>query len=202
VAADIRLLCIHQTVEGAQVGPSDYTFRRGPEVINGADVPGDFTAVLAGHIHRTQTLTHDLAKVPLGAPVIYPGSVERTSFAERHEEKGYVMLTVGVSGPKARQLTDVSFVPLPARPMIDLVLEPEYLGDEALDGYLRAQVQTLDPHAIVRVRLDGPTPDAVRGRLSAAYLRALAPPTMNISLALRHPSKSSQSGPEQRSIRG
>jgi exonuclease SbcD len=184
VAADFHLLCMHQTVEGAQVGPSNFTFHRGPEVINGEDVPGAFTAVLAGHIHRAQVLTHDLAKEPLAAPVIYPGSIERTSFAERHEDKCYVTLTVGVSDKEWGQLKEVSFVPLPARPMIDLVLELESLGDQALDKHLRAQLQALDPQAIVRVRLNGSTPDAVRGRLSAAYLRALAPPTMNISLAL------------------
>jgi exonuclease SbcD len=49
---DIQLLCLHQTVEGAKVGPSDYTFRRGPDVIRGSDIPAEFDAVLCGHIHR------------------------------------------------------------------------------------------------------------------------------------------------------
>ena len=57
--ADLRLLCIHQTVEGSQVGPSDYTFRKGPDVIRGQDIPADFAAILCGHIHRGQVLTKD-----------------------------------------------------------------------------------------------------------------------------------------------
>ena len=88
VAADLRILCMHQIVEGAQVGPSNYFFRSSPEVIHGRDLPGDFDAILCGHIHRAQVLTHDLASRPFAAPVIYPGSVERTSFAERDEKKG------------------------------------------------------------------------------------------------------------------
>ena len=39
-AADICLLCLHQTVEGAKVGPSGYTFRRGKDVVRGRDIPG------------------------------------------------------------------------------------------------------------------------------------------------------------------
>ncbi len=90
--ADLRLLCVHQTVEGAQVGLGNYTFRSGADVVRGCDVPSGFAAVLSGHIHRRQVLTHDLGGQPLAAPVFYPGSVERTSFAERDEPKGYVWL--------------------------------------------------------------------------------------------------------------
>ena len=43
--------------------------------------------MLAGHIHRHQVLTQDLGGRPLGAPVFYPGSVERTAFAEEGESK-------------------------------------------------------------------------------------------------------------------
>ncbi|HNW60255.1 MAG TPA: metallophosphoesterase, partial [bacterium] len=78
-AADIRLLCMHQTVEGAQVGVQNYTFRAGDEVIRGSDIPAGFTAVLSGHIHRHQVLTRDLAGRRLNAPVYYPGATERTS---------------------------------------------------------------------------------------------------------------------------
>ncbi|MCJ7626326.1 MAG: hypothetical protein MUO76_22775 [Anaerolineaceae bacterium] len=85
-AADIHILCMHQTVEGAQVGPSDFTFRYGADIIQGRDISDDFCVVLSGHIHRSQTLTHDLRGDHLAAPVVYPGSVERTSFAERYED--------------------------------------------------------------------------------------------------------------------
>jgi DNA repair protein SbcD/Mre11 len=85
--ADVRLLCIHQSVEGATVGPVDFTFRSAPDVIRGRAIPSGFAAVLSGHIHRHQVL-------PLASPVFYPGSTERTSSAERFEAKGYVTMTL------------------------------------------------------------------------------------------------------------
>jgi DNA repair exonuclease SbcCD nuclease subunit len=141
---------------------------------------------LAGHIHRAQLLTHDLAKRPLAAPVIYPGSVERTSFAERNEEKSYVILNINLSSTSRAQSDGISFVPLPARPMVDLLLEPGDLSDDALAAYVRQQLSALDPEAIVRVRLDGSLSANARSRLSAARLRALAPSSMNITLARDH----------------
>ena len=89
---DLRLLCVHQTFEGATVGPVGYTFRWAPDVVPGRAIPPGFAAVLSGHIHRHQVLTADLAGRPLAAPVFYPGSTERTSSAEDGEEKGFVTM--------------------------------------------------------------------------------------------------------------
>ena len=94
VKADVRLLSFHQSVEGATVGPADFVFRENPDVIPGRAIPRCFAAVLAGHIHRHQVLTHDLRGRTMGAPVFYPGSTERTSDAERFEEKGFVTLEI------------------------------------------------------------------------------------------------------------
>jgi len=90
--SDLRLLCVHQSFEGATVGPVGYVFRRDPDVIPGRAIPRGFAAVLAGHIHRHQVLTADLSGRPHAAPVFYPGSTERTSSAENGEEKGFVTL--------------------------------------------------------------------------------------------------------------
>ena len=51
---------IHQSVDGATVGPSGYTFRYAHDVTRIGDIPHRFSAVLAGHIHRFQVLTKDL----------------------------------------------------------------------------------------------------------------------------------------------
>ncbi len=108
-AADVRLLCIHQTVEGATVGPVDYVFRDAPDVIPGRAIPRGFAALLAGHIHRHQVLTTDLHGRVLAAPVFYPGSTSRTSSAERHEAKGYLTIDIaadaGVSGWRFHELS-------------------------------------------------------------------------------------------------
>jgi hypothetical protein len=69
----------------------------------------------------------------LAAPVIYSGSVERTSFAERDEEKGYWLLTLGLAGAGRGKLLELSFVPLPARPMVDLPVEVVDTGGERVD---------------------------------------------------------------------
>ena len=184
--ADSRILCMHQTVEGARVGPSNYTFRRGPDVIWGQDIPAGFGAVLCGHIHRRQLLTHDLgrrnlAARPLAAPVVYPGSVERTSFAERAEEKGYAIVTVGPARDRAP--VQVAFESLPARPMVSLVFEPATPDRGTLVGLLASRLRELDPDSVVRVQLRGPNAAESLQSLSAACLRDLAPPTMNIALA-------------------
>jgi DNA repair exonuclease SbcCD nuclease subunit len=124
--AGLRVLCLHHCVEGATVGPADHTFRASPDVIRCSDLPRAFAAVLSGHIHRHQLLTRDLRGRPLAAPLVYPGSIERTSGAERHETKGYALLDF-TSGPGSNsgsksgsgcgtggQLTGHAFIPLPA----------------------------------------------------------------------------------------
>lgn len=108
VPSDLRLLCAHQTFEGATVGPVGYVFRRAPDVIPGRALPGGFAAVLAGHIHRHQVLTADLLGRP-HAPVFYPGSTERTSSAENGEEKGFVTLELEPDSSGAGRLVGWAF---------------------------------------------------------------------------------------------
>lgn len=100
--ADIRLLAMHQTVEGASVGPVGFTFRAGRDVLPGRAIPPGFAAVLSGHIHRHQVLSQDLGGRPLAAPFFYPGSTARTSSAERHEPKGYVTMELAPHRDRGR----------------------------------------------------------------------------------------------------
>lgn len=87
---DAMILCVHHCFEGATVGPGNYTFRYNDDVVRVRDVPQEFLAVLSGHIHRFQVLTTDLKGQSIKTPVLYPGSIERTSFAEKEEPKGYL----------------------------------------------------------------------------------------------------------------
>ncbi len=176
-AADIRLLCIHQAVEGARVGVQNYTFRGGDDVIRGCDIPSGFHAVLSGHIHRHQVLTRDLAGKKLEAPVYYPGSTERTSFAEKEEEKGYIILTIdaGKNGAINHQ-----FVPLNARPMIDLDVTCRGCSFDQVRERLFRQIASLDENAIVRVRTQDSDAGALIGALNDRWLRSVAPESMNI----------------------
>jgi DNA repair exonuclease SbcCD nuclease subunit len=183
--ASLRLLCIHQAVEGAQVGPVDFTFRHGKDVVRGADIPPDFAGVLCGHIHRSQVLTHDLQGRKMGAPVISPGSIERTSFAERFEDKHYAIIHAASSRDGSGVIEKMSFIQLPARPMVKLVIDGPYQDVAGLAKALAGELSGLDEHAVVQVAFGDRVPLALASQLSAPTLRRIAPPTMNISLALR-----------------
>ncbi|NIO06038.1 MAG: hypothetical protein GTN74_15995, partial [Proteobacteria bacterium] len=123
IESDIALLCMHHIVEGAKVGPQDYTFKYAPDVIQGKNLPKGFAAVLTGHIHRAQTLTADLSGNPLASPVLYPGSIERTSFAERYERKGYLIVHAVPSEKRGGSIVSRSFVDLPTRAMYAITLD-------------------------------------------------------------------------------
>lgn len=175
-STDAAVLCMHQAVEGARVGPGSFTFRNGEDVVRGGDIPHGLDAVLSGHIHRAQVLRRSLRRGPLPAPVIYPGSVERTSFAECDEPKGYVIVTVG-----AQPQPDLHWVRLPARPMVELSVASAP-GRAAVEAALRSQLHQLPRDAVVRVQLQGAWSPGAQLALAAANLRRLAPATMNISL--------------------
>jgi exonuclease SbcD len=163
-----RILCVHQAFEGGRVGPNDFTFTNAPDVVRGGDIPHGLDAVLSGHLHRAQILRSDLAGHPLAAPVVHAGSTERTSFAEREETKGYML--IAVPPPPARLAW--KFVPLPTRPMVELELDGAAASS---DAEIRRQLGLLPPDAIVRVRVA----EGAR-ELDVATLRRLAPPTMEV----------------------
>jgi DNA repair exonuclease SbcCD nuclease subunit len=180
--ADVRVLCFHQTVEGAQVGTQNYTFRSGPDVIRGRDIPSRFAVILGGHIHRSQVLQTDLRGNPMAAPVVYPGSIERTSFAERNEKKHYALVDVAGSDKDGGDLVGISFIELPTRPMVNLIVDPKNMDDASLRAHLHQRLSELDPDSVVRVQIRGGALTAHEA-LRAPALRQLAPKTMNVSLA-------------------
>jgi exonuclease SbcD len=182
VDAHVRLLCIHQCVEGATVGPNDFTFTTAADVIRARDLPAGFCAVLSGHIHRHQVLTRDLRGVPIAAPVLYPGSIERTSVAEANETKGYMTIDVTHDAGGAR--LDWRFHPLPARPLVRREIHLESVHDTALEATIRGVIAESPADAVLTLRVVGTFSDAARRVLSAANLRRLTPPTMNIELKL------------------
>lgn len=179
-------LCIHQIVEGARVGPGEYIFRSGEQVIRGADIPPGFQAVLAGHVHRAQVLTADLSGRRLSCSVLYAGSTERTSFAEKDEVKGYFTLEWDTGDRSLRWL----FHPLPVRPMLRLRFELSSSREET-ERRLQAELQRLDPQSVVQLELAG-VPGA--GGLTEAAVRRMAPPSMNVSLRWRPLRSSSTHG--------
>lgn len=195
-AADVSLLCVHHCFEGATVGPADFTFRRGPDVIRCRDIPEGLTAVLTGHVHRHQVLTRDLDGHLLPAPVLYPGSVERTAYAEMGEEKGYLVLEIDDGAPHeprpgsgdgpspAAPTLRWTFRPLPARPMVAADLRAAGLGSRELRARIATVLAEAPPEAVLRLRLEGRIADDAHGVLSAEALRSLVPPDMNVDVVL------------------
>jgi DNA repair exonuclease SbcCD nuclease subunit len=175
---DLRVLCMHHCAEGATVGPGDYTFTTAPDVVRLRDIPQEFSAVLSGHIHRQQVLTADLHDRRLETPVLYPGSIERTSFAEMDEPKGFMLVQLGFGEGRARW----EFRRLPARPMIREELVADGLDPNALESALRAIIAAAPADAVLSIRIVGRLTDAHWGKLSAANLRTFVPGTMNVRI--------------------
>jgi hypothetical protein len=121
-------------------------------------------------------LRRDLRGRPLGAPVVYAGSVERTSFAEREEPKGFVMAAIGAGGSGGRLLS-CEFRPLPARPM----RVHEVSGTFGLEREIRAAIAAAPPDVVLQLRV----PEGLAGAeaLRAGRLRSVAPPTANVTVA-------------------
>ena len=180
VGADIRLLCVHQTIEGSRV--KGYTFRSGADIVRGRDIPSGFAAVLCGHIHRSQVLTQDLADRELAAPVFYPGSVERTSFAEREEPKGYLTLALEPDSKRGGALAGWRFNELPARPMFVVEVDTTKLDAEAIPRRISEELSGLPDDAVVQLRVGGGLAPGAEGVICAANLRRLHPATMTVTL--------------------
>lgn len=160
LAADVRVLCLHQCIQGATCGPGNFTFRFGPDVIRSTDLPGDVAVTLSGHIHRHQVLR------PVGGPpVIYAGSVERTSFAEAPETKGFMVLQLTRYG-----LGPFEFRPLPARPMVTRSFSFHDADGTEAHARLAAAIESTPDDAVVQLRVTGTIP----ATFTAAAVRAIA----------------------------
>lgn len=201
VPADLRLLCVHHCVEGATVGPSGFTFRGTPDVIRARDIPGNgssfgkgkpqtrgFSAVLAGHIHRGQVLATDLGGKPLRTPVYYPGSVERTAFAEAGEEKGFILIEAQAD-PWGGRILGHEVLGLPTRPMEVVTLSPPggpagAWVPERLQSHLGQALLKVQEGAVLQIRVRGRIPPEARVFLTAHSLRGWAPGEMNVHLIL------------------
>lgn len=175
--ADVNVLLFHQTVEGATVGPSNFTFRQGDDVIPRSALPRGFDVFWSGHIHRSQVLD-----TPGRASLYYPGSTERTSVAERDETKGFLTFELTRGAPPR-----ATFHPLETRPQIALDV-PDDRGVD-LARFVAQTLRDAPDDAVVRVTSTAP----VEGL--AALLRAHAPPSMSFEFGLRRTTPSAERAP-------
>lgn len=144
--ADIDILAIHQTVESATCGPGNYRFRSGDDVIDRDAIPAEFDYVAAGHVHRHQVLRRRRLD---GPTIVYAGSTDRVSLAEKDEPKGCMLLSLDGGGLSHR------FIEHRVRPMAVVALDVTgrtraRLRDEAADA-----VRSLPDDAVASLRLTG-----------------------------------------------
>lgn len=171
------MLCMHQAFDGATVGPVNYRFRASRDVLSATDLEGPYMGYLSGHIHRYQVLPvlsrpHDRV-----VPFIYPGSIERTSFAERFEEKGYMFLEINSTG-----LLNMEFIELNSRPMHVLKIEKELYSKESLGELIAAEIKDLKSNAAILIS----SPTQVTSKwLSREFLRKYLPAEMHFQIRHR-----------------
>jgi DNA repair protein SbcD/Mre11 len=139
-AEGVDFLLAHQAVDGCHVGR--YTFRVGrhADTIGPQHIPAGVRTLLSGHIHPRQSLRCGETSV------IFPGSSERTSFAEVDEIKSAVAWDMGAE-PRWR------WMPLPVRSM-HVLTHP-------------SELHTVEPQSLVRITGEARTRSFEREVLAA-----------------------------------
>jgi hypothetical protein len=135
--------------------------------------------------YRLQVLRRDLAGRDLAAPVFYPGSVERTSLAERGHAKGYSILEIAADPERGGRIAGHEFRRLPARPMLSLALVASSLGPEELENRIRDLLRDVPRDAVVSLRIEGDLSPGAEQVIRAARLRTLHPPSMTVEARLQ-----------------
>ena len=119
----------------------------------------------------------------MSAPAFYPGSIERTSFAEKDEKKGYLILAFEPDGSAGGKLSQWKFQHPPARPMIQIGVHPANMKPAELKAWIITTTETIPADSILELKVHGKLSQAAMEVLKAANLRTLAPATMNVSVA-------------------
>jgi exonuclease SbcD len=139
------VLAGHVTLQGAELAGSERTtlIASDPKFTVGqlAVPPIDYVAL--GHIHRAQNRNPDGHP-----PVVYSGSIERVTFTERGEPKGFYLVDVE---PEQDPETHVTFEETPARSFVALQVDARD-AEEPTERILAAIDDAEVADAIVRVR--------------------------------------------------
>ena len=178
---DVNLLLMHQTVQGAQVGQINYTFGSGPDILLKKMMPQNYDLILCGHIHRHQILPfkHN-NQADFKGKVIFSGSTERTSFAEKNETKGF--LKIGSDPAINNPIEHLDFVPLPSRKMADIQIDSEN-SIEAVMQTIKLEVNELNSNSIVRLKFEKNFHQGILNQLTTGLIRSLVPESMNIEIS-------------------
>ncbi|PSQ95066.1 MAG: exonuclease SbcCD subunit D [Bacteroidetes bacterium SW_9_63_38] len=139
------VLAGHVTLQGAELAGSERTslIANDPKFTVGQLAVSPIDYVALGHIHRAQN------RNPEGhPPVVYAGSIERVTFKERDEDKGFYRVDIM---PDAEPRTNVTFVRTEARPFVAIQVDARDT-DEPTEKVIDAIANADVADAVVRVR--------------------------------------------------
>ena len=146
------VVCAHLTVKGSDPAGSERASLIAHEpVLTAAQLARpnvDYVAL--GHIHRFQDRNREAFERGEGPPVVYSSSIERVSFKEADDEKGFVIVDIDPAGEPGRRTT-YTFVPPPARRFV--TVDADVRGAEDPTAAILAEIGRHEiADAVVRVR--------------------------------------------------
>ncbi len=176
VTADVRILALHQSIDSAVCGPADYRFRRGADVIGRNAIPAAFQYLAAGHVHRHQRL---VPAAGLAQQIVYAGSPDRITFAEKDEAKGCVVIEH--DGQRlAWRFVEHEVRPMQVHPLVATARQRDRLREE-----IHAVLAAAPPRAVLQVRLAGPVERGDLRGLAIAELAERVRPDVLLSVSYR-----------------
>ena len=104
--------------------------------------------ILSGHIHRRQLLVKSSEKRENSQTVVFSGSTERTSFAEKDDPKGFFEFIFSKNQKNQTYINGYKFIELPSRPMVDLTLTT-CASRQKLKKQIMSSICQIDRDAIV-----------------------------------------------------
>lgn len=108
------VLASHLWVTGSKIGSEQrYILEKDYSVLSSALALPAFDYVALGHIHSQQSFALD-------PPVAYAGSLERIDFSDEGIRKGFYLVEIDESKPRARREAACKFIELPVRKFVTL----------------------------------------------------------------------------------
>ena len=139
-------------------------------------VPTDFDYIAAGHIHRYQVLPHP--RKP-SLPFVYPGSIQRISFAEMYEEKCFV------EGEVLHGRIETRVIPLPVYDMEIVHLDISGMTSVDCKEALISQSWRLNEDMVIRFNLTGGRRATDYPEMDFQKIREIMPPVLECQFAIK-----------------
>ena len=132
--------------------------------------------IAAGHIHRYQILFHPLRTA---CSFVYPGSIQRMSFAEMYEEKGFI------EGEILNGRFETRFLPLPCFDMEIVQIDAAGLSPAECENEILNQSWRMSEDLVIRFNLTGGKRLGDYATLDYKKIRDKMPPALESQFAVK-----------------